>query len=186
MQKKFDRFLSSPLLIIFFLFLLPPLGLILLGSSQRISTFSKWFTGISLSILVLLFLMQYQWQERLPTADKIGQENLRYELISIEYPEEVPNSINEIVKAKKEFHLVKLNFTVENQGSQSLFYASLIDQPELITPEGSYPPDLTMSKDPFGNLIPDKVSSGYFIFQVPEKEQAIEFNIGSQKFSLNP
>jgi hypothetical protein len=181
-----NEFLSSPILIILLVFLLPPLGLVLLGNHPRLSIVAKISTGLIVSIFLILFFFQYQWSPKLPSNKLSKIEQLTYEFINIEYSNELNNSLNEPVQAETEHYFVKLFFSVENIGEKTIFYASLIDQPQLIGDQQNYAPDLTLSREPFGNLGSKKKAEGYLVFEVPIKEKLHNFIIADQEFSLQP
>jgi hypothetical protein len=186
MNNKLLKFLHSPFLIVMLVFLLPPLGLILLGNHPRISIIAKISTGLIVGIFLLLFFFQYQWTPKLPSNNTNKAEQLKYEFIRLEYPEELKNSLDETVKPEGEQNFVKLFFSVENLGEKAIFYASLIDQPRLIGTEESYAPDLTLSKEPFGNLGSKHKAEGYLVFVVPLEATLQSFLIAGQEFALQP
>jgi hypothetical protein len=186
MNKIKDKLIFSPILIILLIFLLPPLGLILLGNHPRLSLFAKISSACIVSIFLLLFFFQYQFTPRLPADSLKKTETLQYELISIEYPKELQNSIDKLTEAKQDHHFVQVFFSVENMGEKSIFYASLIDQPQLIGTEETFMPDLTLSREPFGSLGSKKKAEGYLVFVIPIEAKLQRFVIADQEFSLLP
>ena len=96
------------------------------------------------------------------------------------------NSLDELTEAKADHQFVKLFFSVENLGEKSIFYASLIDQPQLIGTEEIFMPDLTLSREPFGNLASKKKAEGYLVFVVPIEAKLQSFVIADQDFTLLP
>lgn len=186
MKIKKNELLSSPIFIIVLIFLLPPLGLILLGNHPRLSIVAKISTGLLVSIFFVLFFFQYQWSPKPPSKQPGGNEQLSYEYIKKEYSQQIENSLGELSKADIEFHFVKLFYTVENKGEKSIFYASLLDQPQLIGSNQKYSPDLTLSREPFGNIGANKKAEGYLVFEVPSEEKLHSFMIAGQEFSLQP
>lgn len=178
--------MRSPFLIVLLVFLLPPLGLILLGNHPRLSIFAKISTGLIVSIFLLLFFFQYQWTAKIPSNNINKAEKLKYEFIRLEHPEEVKNSLDETIKPEVEQSFIKIFFSVENLGEKPIFYASLIDQPRLIGTEESYAPDLTLSKEPFGNLSSKNKAEGYLVFVVPSEAKLQSFLIADQEFTLQP
>jgi ABC-type lipoprotein export system ATPase subunit len=49
-----------------------------------------------------------------------------------------------------------------------------------------YAPDLTLSREPFGNLGSKKKAEGYLVFEVPIKQNFTSFIIADHEFSLQP
>lgn len=186
MKIKINELLSSPTFIIVLVFLLPPLGLILLGNHPRLSIVAKISTGLLVSIFFMLFFFQYQWSPKTPLKQLGKIEQVSYKYIRTEYSQKIENSLGELSEADIEFHFVKLFYSVENKGEKSIFYASLIDQPQLIGSNQRYSPDLTMSREPFGNIGAKKKAEGYLVFEVPIKEKLHSFMIADHEFSLQP
>ncbi len=186
MKNNLKKLLQFPLTIILLMIFMPPLGLLLLGNHPHIRLGIKVCLGILLSAMLLILIANFQIIPRAEAPLEHPLEIFSYQFHDLNYAYTTINSLKEPLEAEEGFKFAQLDISVTNHSKRTQFYASLIDQPKLYTEHGSYSPDLTLSRDPFGNLEPQSTTKGYFIFVLPEEEHAVRFLIADQEFDINP
>ncbi len=186
MKKKHHSFLSSPILIMLLVFILPPLGLILIGNHSKLSISVKILSGIVASIFVLLFFFQYQWQPRSKIVEKPLNVQFSYQFQGYSFPELVLSSLDNMIPAPDDGRFVRIDYTITNLSDIPSFYISLLENPLLMTEAKEYVPDLTLSREPFGTIEPKQNMEGYLIFQVPANEIPQYFKIAGKEYPLLP
>jgi len=93
-------------------------------------------------------------------------------------------SVNTMPSGEESFFCVDLE--VINLGQTKVFYVSLIDDPKLITEKAEYSPDLSLSQEPFGEMIPNQPYRGYLAFRIPKGEKVLRFRIGKSAKNISP
>lgn len=186
MKNNFKKILQFPVIIILLLILMPPLGILLLGNHPNIRLGIKVCLGILLSAMLFILMAHFQIVPRTETLLEHPLDFFSYQVHDFYYASTTLNGLDQPLEAEEGFKFAQLDLSVTNQSIKTQFYASLIDQPELYTDHGVYAPDLTLSREPFGNLEPQSTTQGYLIFVLPEEEHAIRFLIADQEFIISP
>ncbi|MDD4029406.1 MAG: hypothetical protein PHX86_06850 [Caldisericia bacterium] len=167
--------------------LIPPLGLVLLGNAKKISL--PWKCTIALSLYILIACIA--WVQFPPFfASKTDSPStftntIQYANISFEEVSAITTPQNLVVKPAKDEFFLKVNFQVSNEGSEEYFYISHLDQPYIYSSDGERLYfDATISMDPFGNIEPKEILSGFFLFRIPTNFNAQSFLIQGSSFFI--
>jgi len=181
-QKKANH----PIWIIILLFLLPPVGLVLLGEQKTVKSFYKYSISLCYVLLLFIFLLHYQIAPK-TNQEKTGMQNtekVQYKMTRVEYPFELVNGVKETINRPENEQWIHVFLEITNEGSNKLYYISLTDNPIVLTGDEAISPDLSLSFEPFGEILPGEMKSGYLVFRLPASKKGITFQIASYTANL--
>jgi hypothetical protein len=166
--------------------LIPPLGLVLLGNSRNISLAWKCSIALLLSVAIVCFAVQLT---PMFSTDKKNvttfQNPIQYFHITFEEVSTVTTPQNLIVKPAQEEFFLQVHFEIYNDSDEEFFYVSQLDQPYIYSSDGDRLNfDATISMDPFGNIEPKEILSGFFLFRIPPNFKAQTFLIQGNSFFI--
>lgn len=175
-----------PIWVLFLLFLLPPVGLVLLGEQNTVKPFYKYCIALCYGVLLLILLLHYQITPRTSHENTGLQDNeqVQYRMIRVEYPFELVNGAKETIIKPENEEWIQLFLEVTNTGINNIYYISLTDNPVVLTGEEAISPDLSLSFEPFGEMAPNETKAGYLVFRIPREKKGITFQIASYTASL--
>ncbi|MBA4318885.1 MAG: hypothetical protein C0412_10830 [Flavobacterium sp.] len=176
-----NKWYESSALTIALCFLVFPIGLVLLGSNQKIKWFSKVLLSMTYVVIIAVFFIYYQPIPRKQQVSNISAttESIRYKINRFYTKELLTNGLKENVKPSLNEIFMCVEIEVTNSGDKKVFFVSLVDDPKIETSKDKYYPDLTLSQDPFGEINPGQTLSGFLVFRIPADEQLINFRISN-------
>jgi hypothetical protein len=166
-NKSFDRWYENPTVIVLFLILLLPVGLVLLGNSKNTNIAWK----ISISLLVFAMFIYVGSQYKLVRQFAVEIPNVSID--QLEYSDVVISSENsaftmtgkKIDVSDSEIFL-KVSYTISNKEAEEIYYISMLDEPCLEDINGErIMPDLSISNEPFGLILPNESKTGFLFFR---------------------
>lgn len=111
-------------------------------------------------------------------------EKVQYRMTRVEYPFELVNGVKETINRPENEQWIQVFFEVTNEGTNKLYYISLTDNPMVLTDDEAISPDLSLSYEPFGEILPEETKSGYLVFRLPAGKKGITFQIASYTANL--
>jgi hypothetical protein len=182
-----NKWYQSPLFIILMCFFCFPVGLVLLGSNDKIKWLSKILLSLTYFVVILVFFMYYQPVPRKKTMSNIpaSTENIVYKINRIYTKESLMNGLLETIKPAENEIFLCVDLDVTNTGDKAVFFISLVDDPKIETSLNKYYPDLTLSQDPFGEINPKETLSGFLVFRIPVNEKPVAFKISNLTKSID-
>jgi len=151
-----------------------------------------WLTAPRIAIGVLFVLLLISFFKNFdvtPKREENQQTGVKEELIysykNSHYAESLVNSIGLEIKPKEDEKFLCVNYSVKNVGKKDIFYVSIVDDPKVITLEQKeFSPDLSISKEPFGDLRVNESKEGFLSFRIPKDEKPRLFRIGSYSIDI--
>lgn len=145
---------------------------------------SFWFKIAITALFVVLLVSFFKNFSIVPKKQINQQKNVKEELIysykNSYYAESLVNSIGEEIKPKDDEKFLCINYSVKNVGKKDIFYVSIVEDPKIITEDrNEFSPDLSISKEPFGDLGVSESKEGFLAFRIPKEEKPMTFRIGN-------
>lgn len=186
-KKMKNKWYQSPIFISIMCLLCFPIGLVLLGSSQKANWFSKILLSLTYVVIILVFFMYYEPVPRKRTVSyqTASTEDIRYNIKRVYKKDSLLNGLMEAVQPSKDEFFLCIDIDVTNEGEKTVFFISLVDDPKVESGRNKYYPDLTLSQDPFGDIDPKKTVSGYLVFRIPKSEKSGVFRISNQTRNID-
>lgn len=181
------KWYQSPLFIAILCLLVFPVGLMLLGSDRHVRWFSKLLVSIAYMVIILVFFVYYEPVPRKNTVSNISAstETVEYKINRFYLKGETLNGLSETVKPLEDEIFLFVDLEVMNAGDKKLFFISLVDDPKVMTESGVFYPDLTLSREPFGEIEPKQTQSGFLVFRIPAGEKLNEFRISDLRSDID-
>jgi hypothetical protein len=108
------------------------------------------------------------------------EEVILYAFMKAQYVEKLYNNLGEEVKPKDEEKFLRIYFSVNNKSNRDIFYVSIVEDPKIFTTDNiEYYPDLSISDEPFGNIINNRTKEGFLSFRIPKDKKVKMFKIGN-------
>lgn len=185
MEKREDY---SAILIVLLCLTVFPIGLVLLGANPKVKLISKIMVSLMYVAILIVFLSYYRVIPKQTNSVSLtgSTEKIEYNIKRFYTKESLINGIMETIKPNEQETFFCVDLEVTNQGDNKVFYVSLIDDPKVETETGVFYPDLTLSKEPFGDIKPGQTLTGYLVFRLPVQEKPLKFKISDLSRNITP
>ena len=165
--RSFDRWYENPSVIVLFLILLPPVGLVLLGNSKNPSI--AWKFSISLLVFAIVIYVGSQYKLVRNFTDEVPNlsiEQLEYSNVVISSENSAFTITGKKIDVPDSEKFLKVSYTISNNEAEEIYYISMLDEPCLEDVDGErVMPDLSISQEPFGLILPNESKTGFLFFR---------------------
>jgi hypothetical protein len=131
-------------------------------------------------LIVIYFFINFDISPKNNKITNIKSELIVYSFIKAQYADKLYNDLSEEVKPGNEENFICIYFSVNNKSNRDIFYVSIVEDPKIITTDDKeYYPDLSLSDEPFGNIINNRTKEGFLSFRIPKDKKVKSFKIGN-------
>ncbi|MCK5848058.1 MAG: hypothetical protein KAH01_02525, partial [Caldisericia bacterium] len=124
------KWYEIPSVIVVLLFLVPPVGLVLLGNSKKTNIVWKLLIGVLVFAIFAYVGSQYKLtkntNEELST---LSIEQIEYSEVLITFENSAVSMNGKEVSASSDEKFLKVLYTINNSGSEEIYYISMLDDP---------------------------------------------------------
>lgn len=186
-NRSFGCWYENPTIVVLFLILLLPVGLVLLGNSKNTSIAWK----ISISVLVFATFIYVGSQYKLVRNFVIEVPNVSID--QLEYSDVVISSENfaftvtgKKIEVPENEKFLKVSYKISNNEAEEIYYISMLDEPCLEDINGErVMPDLSISEEPFGLILPSESKTGFLFFRFSKSFIPENFLIRDFLYKIN-
>lgn len=139
-----------------------------------------------IGVLFVIFLVSFFHYFKIVPKVRINQKNgeaeekVEYSYKKAYYIDSIKNSLDEEIKPKENEIFLCISYSAKNISKKEIFYVSIVDDPKIITEDGEeFSPDLSLSKEPFGDLEAGEIKEGFLTFRIPKNLKPKSFRIGN-------
>lgn len=151
----------------------------------------KFWLNLFIGILFVIFLISFFHYFKIVPKVNVNQKNveaeekIEYSYKKAYYVDNIRNSLDEEIKPKEDEIFLCITYSAKNISKKVIFYVSIVDDPKIITEDGEeFSPDLSLSKEPFGDLGVRETKEGFLVFRIPKNKKPINFKIGNYEKNI--